>query len=63
MNNKEKGLWEICVREREFCHFLIFRSGWKWYRCEDGYQLRFIDNPQNAEALRHTESCGNETRI
>ena len=39
MNNKEKSLWVMCEREREFCHFLIFRSGWKWYRCEDGYQF------------------------
>jgi len=39
MNNKEKSLWEMCERECEFCHFLIFRSGWKWYRCEDGYQF------------------------
>ena len=29
----------MCQKEREFCHFLIFRSGWKWYRCEDGYQF------------------------
>ena len=39
MNNKEKSLWEMCEREREFCHFLIFRSGWKWCRCEEGYQF------------------------
>ena len=39
MNNKAKSLWEMCEREREFCHFLIFRSGWKWYGCEDGHQF------------------------
>ena len=26
MNNKEKSLWEMCEKEREFCHFLIFRN-------------------------------------
>ena len=56
----------MCEREREFCHFLIFRSGWKWYRCEDGYQFSSqaiaVANFSTSR-LRHTESCGNETRI
>ena len=59
MNNKEKSLWEMCEGEREFCHILIFRSGWKWDRCEDGYQ--FLRKQLNAATfstsrLRHTES-------
>ena len=64
MNNKEKSLWEMCLRERKFCHFLIFRSGWKWYRCEDGYFLRKQLNAATFSRFRGlTESCGNETRI
>ena len=66
MNNKEKSLWEMCEREREFCNFLIFRSGWKWYRCEDGYQFSLQELKAatfSTNRLRHSESCGNETRI
>ena len=66
MNNKEKSLWEKCEREREFCHFLIFRSGW------NGTDARmvtsFLRKQLNAATfstnrLRHIESCGNETCI
>ena len=64
MNNKENSLWEMCERKREFSHFLMFRSGWKWYRCEDGFLRKQLNAATfSTNRLRHTESCGNETRI
>ena len=65
MNNKEKSLWEMCEREHKFCHFLIVLDG-------NGTDARmvtsFLRKQLNAATfsksrLRHTESCGNETRI
>ena len=52
----------MCEREREFCHFLIFRSGWKWYRCEDGYKFssQAIECRFFYKSFAFTESWGNE---